>query len=143
MRAQARASAPRILLITHDLGVVAEIADRVVVMYAGREVEQAPVARSFARPRHPYTRGLLGSVPKLGSPRRRDASARQIPGVVPSLLGASPGCAFAAAAPSDRRAAAVAPALEAKAAGHCAACHFAGEGARWPHDARRCSRSTT
>ena len=56
-----------ILLITHDLGVVAEVAERVMVMYAGRKVEEAPVAQLFRTPRHPYTQGLLGAVPKLGS----------------------------------------------------------------------------
>ncbi len=56
-----------IMLITHDLGVVAEMAQRVVVMYAGRKVEEASVEEIFARPLHPYTRGLLGAVPKLGS----------------------------------------------------------------------------
>jgi peptide/nickel transport system ATP-binding protein len=56
-----------ILLITHDLGVVAEMAQRVVVMYAGRKVEEAPVGELFARPRHPYTRGLLKSVPGSGA----------------------------------------------------------------------------
>ena len=55
-----------IMLITHDLGVVAEMAERVVVMYAGRKVEEAPAAEIFANPQHPYTRGLLGAVPKLG-----------------------------------------------------------------------------
>ena len=56
-----------IMLITHDLGVVAEVAEQVVVMYAGRKVEEAPVDELFANPRHPYTQGLLGAVPKLGS----------------------------------------------------------------------------
>ena len=68
-----------IVLITHDLGVVAEMAQRVVVMYAGRKVEEAPVAELFARPRHPYTRGLLDSIPKLGAAstaRRGDATDR-------------------------------------------------------------------
>ena len=59
-----------ILLITHNLGVVAEMAERVVVMYAGRKVEEAPVREIFARPLHPYTRGLIGAVPMLGSSLR-------------------------------------------------------------------------
>src|SRR5437763_4118381 len=79
-----------IILITHDLGVVAEMAQRVVVMYAGRKVEEASVADLFARPRHPYTRGLLDSIPKLGAATRTgigQARARlaEIAGTVPSL----------------------------------------------------------
>ena len=89
-----------IILITHDLGVVAEMAQRVVVMYAGRKVEEAPVEALFARPRHPYTVGLLGSMPHLGGsladvagqPPRRLV---EIPGMVPSLKEAVPGCLFA------------------------------------------------
>jgi len=73
------------LFITHDLGVVAEIADRVVVMYAGRKVEEAPVADLFARPLHPYTQGLLAAT----------ASLQEIPGTIPSLIGLGPGCPFA------------------------------------------------
>ncbi len=71
-----------IMLITHDLGVVAEMAQRVVVMYAGRKVEEAPVREMFARPLHPYTRGLLGAVPKLGSSlgARRPHQAGRDPG---------------------------------------------------------------
>src|SRR6185437_2660131 len=67
MRELKQKTGAAIMLITHDLGVVAEMAERVVVMYAGRKVEQAPVADLFARPRHPYTRGLLDSIPKLGA----------------------------------------------------------------------------
>src|SRR6185369_3278566 len=84
------------LLITHDLGVVAATADRVAVMYAGRIVEEAPVGEIFHRPRHPYTEGLLRSVPKLteqGIKRRR---LRTIEGTVPNLLHLPPGCKFAA-----------------------------------------------
>src|SRR5262249_51031620 len=66
MRALKEKSGAAIVLITHDLGVVAEMAQRVVVMYAGRKVEEAPVDSLFARPRHPYTRGLLASIPRLG-----------------------------------------------------------------------------
>jgi len=80
-----------VLLITHDLGVVARFAERVYVMYCGRVVEEAPVAALFADPRHPYTRGLLASVPRHGA-RGRLAS---IPGSVPPLSALPPGCAFA------------------------------------------------
>src|SRR5258708_6414012 len=98
-----------IVLITHDLGVVAEIAERVMVMYAGRKVEEAPVAELFRSPRHPYTQGLLGAVPKLGSsppaagrpapdppgtapPHKRRGGARSLPGGFPRppVLGRGP-----------------------------------------------------
>jgi peptide/nickel transport system ATP-binding protein len=116
-----------IIVITHDLGVVAEIAERVIVMYAGRKVEEAAVADLFRTPRHPYTQGLLAAVPKLGS-SLADAGAKlaEIPGVVPSLKERFAGCVFAGrcglARDICRR---VAPALEEKAVGHLAACHFA------------------
>ena len=84
-----------LLLITHDLGVVAETADRVAVMYAGRIVEQSPVADLFANPLHPYTRGLLGSMPGREKGRRLNA----IPGVVPPLGALPPGCTFAPRCP--------------------------------------------
>jgi len=87
-----------IILITHDLGVMAEMAQRVVVMYAGRKVEEAPVAQLFADPLHPYTVGLLGSIPRLNSSLATEgASARlqEIEGTVPSLRERIPGCAFA------------------------------------------------
>ena len=83
-----------IVLITHDLGVVAELANRVVVMYAGQVVEQAPVQTLFDQPRHPYTRGLLASIPRLDSPRTDRLP--QIPGSPPSLLSPPVGCRFAA-----------------------------------------------
>ncbi len=82
-----------LLLITHDLGVVARIADRVSVMYAGEIVEHAPVAALFARPSHPYTRGLLASVPVPGK-TRRDEPLGSIPGTVPRLAPGFTGCAF-------------------------------------------------
>ncbi len=113
-----------IMLITHDLGVVAEMAQRVVVMYAGRKVEQAPVADLFARPLHPYTRGLLGAVPRLGEVRER---LTEIAGQVPSLIGDPAGCLFAGRCPlvTDicRR---LAPPIEAHGDGHLVACHHAG-----------------
>ena len=90
-----------IILITHDLGVVAEMAQRVVVMYAGRKVEEAPVDALFHRPLHPYTSGLLASVPRLGSTLRDTQHRRlsEIPGLVPSLREEIRGCAFAPRCP--------------------------------------------
>ena len=81
-----------VLLITHNMGVIAEVADRVAVMYAGRVVEQAPVERLFAAPGHPYTRALLGCVPALDDDRVRLAS---IPGTLPDPRSRPPGCRFA------------------------------------------------
>jgi len=78
-------------MITHDLGVVAEIADEIVVMYAARVVERAPVDDLFGRPRHPYTWGLLGSLPRLEADVERLV---QIPGQPPSLLAPPRGCRF-------------------------------------------------
>ena len=82
-----------ILLITHDLGVVAGVAERVAVMYAGRRVEEAPVDELFAAPRHPYTLGLLASLPRLDRPAR-DGVLFRIPGQPPSLVHRPDGCAF-------------------------------------------------
>lgn len=84
------------LLITHDLGVVAEMCDRVVVMYAGRVVEEASVTDLFERPQHPYTKGLIQSVPKLRQKVRRLES---IPGIVPDLSAMPEGCKFAPRCP--------------------------------------------
>ena len=116
-----------IVLITHDLGVVAEVAERVMVMYAGRKVEEAPVRELFRSPRHPYTRGLLGAVPKLGSSLAGNTSKlSEIPGLVPSLKERIPGCVFAGRCAAVRDACReAAPALELKAHGHSVACHFA------------------
>jgi peptide/nickel transport system ATP-binding protein len=116
-----------VILITHDLGVVAEVAERVMVMYAGRKVEEAPVAELFRAPLHPYTRGLLGAVPKLGSSLTGAARRlAEIPGQVPGLKQRIEGCAFAGrcslATDLCRE---VAPGLEEKSSHHLAACHFA------------------
>jgi oligopeptide/dipeptide ABC transporter ATP-binding protein len=81
-----------IVLITHDLGVVADMAERVAVMYAGRIVEQADVQPLFAKPMHPYTQGLMGSIPVLGKLKRR---LEVIPGSVPNLINLPAGCRFA------------------------------------------------
>ena len=83
-----------VILITHDLGVVAETCQRVVVMYAGRKVEEAPVAELFAQPAHPYTRGLLASIAR-GKAGGRAKRLNEIPGMVPSLRDPIGGCAFA------------------------------------------------
>ena len=114
-----------IILITHDLGVVAEMAQRVVVMYAGRKVEEAPVGDLFRRPQHPYTLGLLASVPRLGATLGRAEPPRlaEIPGTVPSLRDPIVGCAFAPrCAYATERCSREAPPLEAKTAAHLAAC---------------------
>lgn len=83
-----------IMLITHDLGVVAEMAQRVVVMYTGQVVEQAGVEELFAFPKHPYTIGLMRSIPNLGRPVPEDRMLPTIPGMVPSLLDLPEGCNF-------------------------------------------------
>ena len=117
-----------IMLITHDLGVVAEMAQRVVVMYAGRKVEEAPVAEIFANPQHPYTRGLLGAVPKLGSSLSLEGRSKlaEIPGLVPSLRKPIVGCSFAGRCLSATDLCrTVAPAVEEKRPGHSVACHYA------------------
>jgi peptide/nickel transport system ATP-binding protein len=116
-----------IVLITHDLGVVAEVAERVMVMYAGRKVEEAPVAALFRSPRHPYTQGLLGAVPKLGSSLAgAETRLAEIRGAVPSLKQRIAGCVFAGRCPhATELCRQFAPALEPKAPGHLAACHYA------------------
>ena len=91
MRVLREETGTAIVLITHDLGVVAEVADDVVVMYAGRVVERAPVAALFAEPQHPYTIGLLGSIPRLHLEQERLAA---IEGQVPGPESAVPGCRF-------------------------------------------------
>ena len=109
-----------IVLITHDLGVVAQVADEVVVMYAGRVVERAPVQALFNAPQHPYTVGLLGSIPRLHGEARRLAS---IEGQVPSPLRRPPGCSFAERCPfADARCHREAPTLQHLGEAHHAAC---------------------
>jgi peptide/nickel transport system ATP-binding protein len=118
-----------IVLITHDLGVVAEVAERVMVMYAGRKVEEASVGELFAHPLHPYTQGLLGAVPKLGASIQGHASRlKEIPGLVPSLKQKIKGCVFASRCPLAKEPChEIAPAMQDKGHGHMVACHFAGE----------------
>jgi peptide/nickel transport system ATP-binding protein len=116
-----------VILITHDLGIVAETAERVIVMYAGRKVEEGTVEGLFAEPQHPYTRGLINSIPRLALIRKSSGETSQrlqeIPGMVPALSNLPPGCTFAprCALASDlcRR---EYPPYEAKRAGLWAAC---------------------
>jgi len=120
-----------IILITHSLGVVAETAQRVVVMYAGRKVEEAPVGALFDRPRHPYTLGLMNSVPRLAEAAREDtAQSRltEIPGMVPSLQDLPPGCTFAPRCTfATDRCRAEYPPLEEQLPGHWVACWESGK----------------
>ena len=109
-----------LLLITHDLGVVSRVCDRIAVMYAGSIVEAAPAERLFRAPAHPYTRGLLDASPPMRGPRRRLTA---IPGRVPEPFDMPPGCAFAPRCPEAEPACALAhPALAPCGADHVAAC---------------------
>jgi peptide/nickel transport system ATP-binding protein len=118
-----------VVLITHDLGVVAESCDRVVVMYAGRKVEEAPVLQLFDRPLHPYTRALMLSMPSMNTHSRRLA---EIPGMVPAPHELGRGCAFAARCPyAQARCRSETPGLTQQGDGHVVAC-FAVEEKRLP-----------
>ncbi len=129
MRETQRSQGQAVILITHDMGVVAENADRVVVMYAGRKVEEAEVDELFDHPGHPYTEGLLGAIPSLET-AAHDETGRgrlnEIEGMVPSLANLPPGCAFA---PRCRYASAQCrqdyPPLERHRPGHWVACWHA------------------
>ena len=115
-----------IVLITHNLGVVADVADRVIVMYAGRKAEEAPVRELFANPQHPYTNGLLGAVPRpvVEGARRRLV---EIPGRVPSLAELPSACAFAPRCPrADERSRSEIPELREVRPGHFVACFHPG-----------------
>jgi peptide/nickel transport system ATP-binding protein len=112
-------SGTAIVLITHDLGVVAEVCDEVVVMYAGQVVERAPVAELFRFPQHPYTVGLLGSLPRLDARRPRLAA---IEGAVPTLTRPVEGCRFQGRCPFRVEACAAPPPLAEVAAGHLSRC---------------------
>ena len=115
-----------IVMITHDLGVIAETADQVAVMYAGQIVEYAETQSLFAGPRHPYTRGLLRSIPRLDAEQER---LDIIPGVVPDARVFPQGCRFAPRCPlADAHCRAEAPSLEEVEAGHWAGCWKAGDG---------------
>jgi oligopeptide/dipeptide ABC transporter ATP-binding protein len=123
-----------ILLITHDMGVVAEVASRVIVMYGGEIVEEAPVDRIFAAPHHPYTEGLLGAMPRVGGQRER---LRTIPGTVPAPTSWPAGCRFHERCPySWDRTEHEHPPLYEVGAGHLSRCHLAQEPQRRtePHE---------
>jgi len=115
-----------VMLITHAMGVIAETAQRVVVMYAGKVVEEAPVKELFANPRHPYTQGLIRSIPRIDTAAIKKTRLEAIKGVVPSLLNPAPGCRFAPrcrlAAPECIR---ETPPLREIAPGHKVACVMA------------------
>ena len=120
MRTLREETGTAIILITHDLGVVAELADEVAVMYAGRIVERAPVARLYAEPQHPYTIGLLGAIPRLDAERARLTA---IEGQVPLGPAALPGCRFEPRCPfAVERCTREDPALSAAGVSHQAAC---------------------
>ncbi|RKR06825.1 peptide/nickel transport system ATP-binding protein [Kushneria sinocarnis] len=124
-----------VIFITHDLGVVARIADRVAVMYAGEVVESAPVEALYARPGHPYTRGLLECIPAPG--RTAPGSRLQaIDGVVPSLVGELEGCAFRNRCPRAEPCCAQTPPFASLEAAHRARCHFAATVATVATDSR-------
>jgi peptide/nickel transport system ATP-binding protein/oligopeptide transport system ATP-binding protein len=112
-----------IVLITHDLGVIAEVADRVAVMYTGMVVEEAPVKELFASPLHPYTAGLLKSVPRLGTISRREKQRLHvIPGIVPDLRRLPDGCTFQDRCPEADTICRDRPSLEPKTANHFVRC---------------------
>jgi oligopeptide transport system ATP-binding protein len=114
-----------LVLITHDLGVVAGVADRIAVMYAGRIVETAPVRELYRRPAHPYTRGLLDSLPRLADKGRE---LRAIEGLPPNLRDVPPGCPFHPRCPRVRDLCRTdLPPLQAVSDGHATACHFGRE----------------
>jgi peptide/nickel transport system ATP-binding protein len=117
-----------IVLITHNLGVVADIADRVVVMYAGRKAEQASVGELFAHPQHPYTIGLLGAIPRPYEGAEARARLREIPGRVPSLRELPTACAFADRCPrADELSRSQVPEVREVRPDHLVACFHPGE----------------
>ena len=112
-----------VMLITHAMGVIAETAQRVVVMYAGKIVETAPVEELFRAPRHPYTQGLIRSIPRIDVAATRKQRLEVIPGVVPNLLDPAPGCRFAPRCPHARaQCTAETPPLREVAPGRLVAC---------------------
>jgi len=123
MRSLQAETGTALIMITHDLGVVAEVADQVAVMYGGRIVEQGPVEALFNDPQHPYTIGLMSSIPSLGE---RQGRLTTIGGMVPTIETMPPGCRFAPRCPfADAKCASQPPALQTVTARHATACHYA------------------
>jgi oligopeptide/dipeptide ABC transporter ATP-binding protein len=123
IRRLARELGVSVLLVSHDLGIISQMCHRVLVMYAGRVVEEAPVATLFRAPAHPYTRGLIECLPRLDGNGRLGAIA----GMMPGLRALPTGCRFHPRCPiAEPRCSVESPALRPLAAGHTAACHLAG-----------------
>jgi oligopeptide/dipeptide ABC transporter ATP-binding protein len=120
-----------LILISHDLGVLAETCDRIAVMYAGRIVESGPVATVFSSPQHPYTKRLLDSLPVIGGAR---GIAEPIPGSPPHPGDPPEGCRFRPRCPYAAEACLADPPLREVAPGQAAACHFA-PWSEWPDPA--------
>ncbi len=132
MRELSRDSNTAVILITHDLGVVAEMADHVVMMYAGQVVEQTDVMTLFATPLHPYTVGLMASIPRVEAPA--DTRLESIPGVVPSLADMPAGCRFhTRCAFATAKCVAEQPALVEVVPGHSVRCHLFEPGSTTPN----------
>ena len=129
LRALQRDKGTAIVLITHDMGAVAEMADRVIVMYAGRVIEQGTTAEVIADPQHPYTRGLIACLPELGSSQLDErVELQEIAGVVPSIWELGSGCAFRERCPhAHARCADVPPLFSAHGGRHAAACWLLAE----------------
>jgi oligopeptide/dipeptide ABC transporter ATP-binding protein len=126
IRQLARETGAAVLLVSHDLGIISQMCDRVIVMYAGRVAEAASIATVFRAPAHPYTRALIDCLPRLEGPGRLGTIA----GVMPGLSALPPGCRFHPRCPrAEARCTTESPALRAIGSGHLAACHFAGNGA--------------
>jgi oligopeptide/dipeptide ABC transporter ATP-binding protein len=125
IRQLAREMGMAVLLVSHDLGIVSQMCHRVIVMYAGRIVEEAPIATVFRAPAHPYTQALIDCLPELDGRGRLGA----IPGMMPGLTAAPPGCRFHPRCPvAEARCAVDEPALRPVSAGQIAACHLVGLG---------------
>ena len=127
IRRLARETGAAVLLVSHDLGIISQMCDRVLVMYAGRVVEEAAIATVFHAPAHPYTRALIDCLPRVEGTERLGTIA----GVMPGLRALPAGCRFHPRCPAaEPRCAAETPALRPLAAGHRVACHLAGNGAQ-------------